>query len=196
MAEAAHFICGSSAICPHHICDLNRIHDILTQFGENRLNNDLWAVAVFFSNYKMVATASSNVSHGAFFDMTDASFSWVAPIQQKSARISWIVMNWQQNLRLKMSPSCFSVTTHFWHDSFVLCQSCQVYILTKFGEDWSTSNEMTKIFRNSRWRQRPSWNLVIMRFWREHLRSISDSQRSHQILWGLVQIVKKWQHFL
>ena len=37
-------------------------------------------------------------------------------------------------------------------------------IPTQFGENRSNSKEIAKVFRNSRWRQTPSWLLVNLRF--------------------------------
>ena len=91
-----------------------------------------------------------------------------------------------QNSRWRRPPSLILVNMHFWSDSCVLCQSLN--ISTKFSEDRSNSKEMATHFRNSRWWRPPSWTLVNMRFWSDSsVYTMSDSEQSHQIWWGLVQ---------
>ena len=80
-------------------------------------------------------------------------------------------------------------------EQYVLYEICN--IPTKFGADWSNSKDMVTVFRNSRWRQPPSWILVNVRF-------LHDSRVLSQMFWvrfatfppNLVRIgpiVKKWQ---
>ena len=141
----------------------------------------------------MVAAAILNVSHCTFFDMTDAFYIGVAPISLNLARMSWIVKNWRQFFGIQDAALLILGNYAFCRLNCIVHRGCCMF--TKFGENRSNSDELTTVFRNSRWRQPPYWIMIIVLSF-----DLADAfyirfATFPPNLVRIGQIVKKWQQF-
>ena len=115
-----------------------------------------------FSKFKMVAALTVTV---LFLDKAYASFIGFATFSPSLVRIGQVVMNWQLFSKIKMAAATIINPDHcaiFQHNRCVLHRIRN--IPTKIGEDWSNNEGIVTAFRNSKWRQSPSWVLATALF--------------------------------
>ena len=182
MASSVISTLGNCAINQPNRCVLHRGCNMPTKFGKDWSTSNELATVLRNSIWRQPPSWLLIIV--LVFDMTDAFYIGFATFQPKLMRIGSIAKKLKLFFKIVIIvPERYCAI--FGHIIRVLHR---IYSMpTKFGDDWSISDELATVFLNSIWRQPPSWILIIVLFSTQQKRSTSNSQHSHQVWWELVK---------